>query len=84
MASQVSVSGTPGDASPGPATASVAATGPASIKDFSCPVVPRESRKVSRSRRTAVLLDSPPSLPTERVANPCPMPVHPPGDSGMR
>ncbi len=31
------------DASPGPATASVAATGPASIKDFSCPVVPRES-----------------------------------------
>ena len=43
MASQVSVSGTPGDASPGPATASVAATGPASIKDFSCPVVPRES-----------------------------------------
>ncbi len=43
MASQVSVSGTPGDASPGPATASVATTGPASIKDFSCPVVPRES-----------------------------------------
>ena len=43
MASRVSVSGTPGDASPARATASLATTGPASIKDFSGPVAPRES-----------------------------------------
>ena len=48
------------------------------------PSCPASRQKVSRSCRAAVLLDSPPSLPTERVANPCPMPVHPPGDSRMR
>ncbi len=42
MASRVSVSGVPGDASPDPATTSVATTVSASIKDSCCPVVPRE------------------------------------------
>ena len=53
MALRVSVSGTPGDASPGPATASVAATVPASIKDRGSSRRPREPRKVSRGRRAA-------------------------------
>ena len=58
MASRVSVTGTAGDASPAPATASIATTVSASIKD-SCfvPSCPANYRKVSRSCRTAVFDD---------------------------
>ncbi len=92
MASRVSVSGVPGDASPGPATTSVAMTVSASIKD-SCfvPSCPASRQMVSRSCRPAVS-DAPccPStsgtsfpirprrLTCGNVANPC-QPVHLPG-----
>ena len=83
MASRVSVSGMPGDASPDPATTSVATTVSASIKDSCCPVVPRErSEGFTRLPHCRVgcsmlpvngrhiLPDSPPP-PFDRVACPC-------------
>ena len=87
-----------GECLPGPATASVAATASASIKD-SCfvPSCAASRQTVSRGCRAAALdaraagaygpahgsSDSPPR-PTERVTYPCLMPVHLPGHSGMR
>ncbi len=82
-----------------PAIASLATTVQASIKDLPCPVVPRESSEgLARPPPAACLdvpairflndrmvhpFDSPPS-PFSRVAHPCPMPAHLPGDSRMR
>ena len=82
---------------PGPATTSFATTVPASIKDSA--LSRRAPRAVRRSREVAALPcsmpmppvltgrpmahpDSPPP-PFSRVAHPCPMPVHLPGDSRM-
>ena len=94
MASRVSVSGMPGDASPDPATTSVATTVPASIKD--CYLSRRAPRAFRRSREAAALpcsMPMPPVLtgrpmahPSIRprrlkcgdVTNPC-LPVHHPG-----
>ena len=77
MASRVSVSGTPGDASPGPATTSVATTVPASIKDSARSR--RAPRAFRRSREAAVcrVLDVPANRPCGRLAHPSIRPCPP-------
>ena len=71
MASRVSVSGMPGDASPDPATTSVATTVSASIKD--CYLSRRAPRTFRRSREAAALPHSmpmPPVLTGRAMAHP--------------